>query len=171
MTRILGIDPGSRYTGYGIIDVERGRSVLIVAGRIAAGDGEMAQRLLHIDAELQRIVGEHRPAEAALEDVFVSRNVRSALVLGQARGVAMCVVARAGLPIAEYAASQVKMALTGTGRAEKEQVQHMVRVLLNMQGRVAADAADALAVALTHAQVRSTRLRTGLALTGRWRRT
>lgn len=168
MTRILGIDPGSRYTGYGVVETDRGKSRMLASGRIAAGDGEMGKRLVTIDTELDAIVREFAPEEVAFEEVFVSRNVRSALVLGQARGVALCVAARAGLPISEYAASQVKMALTGSGRAEKEQVQHMVRILLNLQGRLVADAADALAVALTHAQVRNTRLRTGLALAGSW---
>ncbi len=170
MTRILGIDPGSRYTGYGIIDAGPGASRIVASGRISAGDGEMARRLVTIDAELSAVVREYAPEEVAFEEVFVNRNVRSALVLGQARGVALCVAGRAGLAIAEYAPTQIKMALTGTGRAEKEQVQHMVRILLSLKERLAADAADALAVALTHAQVRNTRLRTGLPMTGSWRR-
>ncbi len=170
MTRILGIDPGSRYTGYGIIDVESGNSRLVAHGRVVAGSGELRERLLKIDAELDRLLGEFGPVEAAFEEVFVSRNVRSALILGHARGVALCAVARAGLPVSEYAASQVKMALTGSGRADKDQVQHMVRVMLNLQESLAEDASDALAVALTHAHVRSTRLRTGLPASRRWRR-
>lgn len=170
MTRILGIDPGSRFTGYGIIDSERGKCRIVASGRIATGNGEMAPRLAQIDAELTALIAEFSPQEAAFEEVFVSKNLRSALILGQARGVALCAAARATLPVAEYAATQVKLALTGTGRAEKEQVQHMVRILLNLQGKLVADASDALAVALTHAQVRSTRAATGLALTGRWGR-
>lgn len=171
MTRILGIDPGSRYTGYGIIDHERGQSRLVAAGRIVAGDGDMAGRLVKIDAELSAILREYAPVEAALEEVFVKNNVRSALVLGQARGVALCAVARLAVPVAEYAPTQIKMALTGTGRAEKEQVQHMVKVLLSLQARMPADAADALAVALTHAQVRSTQQRVGAAGLRGWGRT
>ncbi|SFF32059.1 Holliday junction endonuclease RuvC [Fontimonas thermophila] len=170
MTRILGIDPGSRWTGYGIVDVGHGQQRHVASGRIAAGDGEIPQRLVAIDTQLSALVREYAPEEVAFEEVFVSRNVRSALVLGQARGVALCVVARARLPIAEYAASQVKMALTGSGRAEKEQVQHMVRILLGLNNRLAADAADALAVALTHAQVRSTHLRAGVPFPRSWRR-
>ncbi|HEY1078072.1 MAG TPA: crossover junction endodeoxyribonuclease RuvC [Fontimonas sp.] len=170
MTRILGIDPGSRFTGYGIIDSERGKCRVVASGRIAVGNGDMAPRLAQIDAELTALIAEFAPQEAAFEEVFVSKNLRSALILGQARGVALCAAARATLPVAEYAATQVKLALTGTGRAEKEQVQHMVRILLNLQGKLVADASDALAVALTHAQVRSTRAATGLALTGRWGR-
>jgi crossover junction endodeoxyribonuclease RuvC len=170
VTRILGVDPGSRYTGYGVIDTERGHSSLVACGRIAAGTGAMPERLVAIDHELTAVVRDYAPQETAFEEVFVNRNVRSALVLGQARGVALCVAARVGLPIAEYAPAQVKMALTGSGRAEKEQVQHMVKLLLKLQGRLVADAADALAVALTHAQVRGMRQRTGLALAGSWRR-
>ena len=170
MTRIRGIDPGSRYTGYGVIDTERGRGRLVTCGRIVAGTGAMPDRLVTIDRELAGIVRDYVPEETAFEEVFVDRNVRSALVLGQARGVALCVAARIGLPIAEYAPAQVKMALTGSGRADKEQVQHMVKLLLKLQGRLVADAADALAVALTHAQVRGMRQRTGLALTGSWKK-
>lgn len=168
MTRILGIDPGSRYTGYGIIDCDRGRSQVVASGRIAAGDGDISGRLVRIDAELTALLTEFQPAEAALEEVFVKHNVRSALVLGQARGVALCAIARVAVPAAEYAPAQVKMALTGSGRAEKEQVQHMVKVLLGLQGRLQADAADALAIALTHAQVRRTRQATGGSLRS-WR--
>ncbi len=169
-TRILGVDPGSRFTGYGIIDTDRGQSRMVACGRIKAGDGDIGPRLVAIDSELAAIVREYAPIETAFEEVFVDRNVRSALMLGQARGVALCVAARAQLPIAEYAPAQVKMALTGSGRADKEQIQHMVKLLLKLQGKLVADAADALAVALTHAQVRNTRQRTGLALTGSWRR-
>jgi crossover junction endodeoxyribonuclease RuvC len=170
VVRILGIDPGSRYTGYGVIDTGHGSSRLVACGRIAAGTGPMAKRLVAIDRELTALLREHGPQETAFEEVFVDRNVRSALVLGQARGVALCAAARMGLPVAEYAAAQVKMALTGNGRADKDQVQHMVKLLLKLQGRLVADAADALAVALTHAQVRGMRQRTGLALAGSWRR-
>jgi crossover junction endodeoxyribonuclease RuvC len=168
--RILGIDPGSRYTGYGIIDTERGSSRLVACGRIVAGTGPMPERLVAIDRELTALLRDHAPQESAFEEVFVDRNVRSALVLGQARGVAICAAARLALPVAEYAPAQIKMALTGSGRADKEQVQHMVKLLLKLQGRLVADAADALAVALTHAQVRAMRQHTGLALAGSWRR-
>lgn len=170
MTRVLGIDPGSRFTGYGVIDCERDRRTLVVCGRIATGDGEMPSRLLTIDRQLDQIISTYRPDEAAIEEVFVSRNVRSALVLGQARGVAMCALARSGMTVAEYAATQVKMALTGSGRADKDQVQHMVRVMLNARERLAADASDALAVALTHAQVRTMLANTGLPVRRSWRR-
>lgn len=155
--RIIGIDPGSRHTGYGIIESERGRARIITAGRISTASGAMPQRLLQIQQELSAIVREFAPQEAAIEEVFVNRNVQAALVLGQARGVAMCALALASLDVAEYAPAQVKMALTGSGRAEKLQVQHMVKVLLNLHGKLAIDASDALAIALTHAQTRGMR--------------
>lgn len=168
MTRICGIDPGSRYTGYGIIDTERGRSRVVAFGRIDATRGTMPERLLLIQDSLERLFAEHAPQEVALEEVFVSKNAQSALVLGQARGVALCACARAGLAVSEYATASVKLALTGQGRADKEQVLHMVKVLLNLRERIALDASDALAVALTHAHVRSTQQRTGLAFARAW---
>lgn len=168
ITRIFGIDPGSRYTGYGVIDTEKGRSRLVVCGRIDATRGSMPERLLHIHQSLSELLTQHAPQEIALEEVFVSKNAQSALVLGQARGVALCASAKTGAEIAEYATASVKLALTGQGRADKEQVQHMVKVLLNLRERIALDASDALAVALTHAHVRSTRMRTGLAYAKAW---
>lgn len=169
MIRIIGIDPGSRHTGYGIIEADRGRACMIAAGRISTAAGTMPQRLLQIQRELGALLTEFAPAEAAIEEVFVNKNVQTALVLGQARGVALCALAQVGLDVAEYAPAQVKQALTGSGRAEKLQVQHMVKVLLNLQGRMAVDASDALAIALTHAQVRGVRERTGLAVGARSR--
>jgi crossover junction endodeoxyribonuclease RuvC len=168
MTRILGIDPGSRHTGYGVIDCAGGKSRHVASGRISVGDGEMPQRLLKILHQLGTVIAEFKPEEVALEEVFVNKNVMSALVLGQARGAAICAVAQAGLPLAEYAAAQVKVALTGNGRAEKEQVQHMVKILLNLREALAADASDALGVALTHAHVRTTTQRAGVALKKAW---
>ncbi|HEY0917499.1 MAG TPA: crossover junction endodeoxyribonuclease RuvC [Solimonas sp.] len=167
-TRILGIDPGSRFTGYGVIEVAGGKSRHLACGRINATVGEMPERLLKIMRGLGEIIAEYQPQEVALEEVFVNKNVSSALVLGQARGVAMVAAAQAGLPLAEYAATQVKLALVGNGRAEKLQVQHMVKVLLNLREAMAADASDALAVALTHAHVRSTKIRSGLTLNKAW---
>ncbi|HET8882765.1 MAG TPA: crossover junction endodeoxyribonuclease RuvC [Solimonas sp.] len=168
--RIIGIDPGSRHTGYGIIDAERGRARMVAAGRISTASGTMPQRLLQIQDELAALLREHAPAEAAIEEVFVNRNVQTALVLGQARGVALCALAQATLDVAEYAPAQVKLALTGSGRAEKLQVQHMVKVLLNLQGQMAVDASDALAIALTHAQVRGMRERIAPVAGKRWSR-
>lgn len=167
--RILGVDPGSRYTGYGVIECVQGRSRLIVAGRLDVRAGEMPQRLLAVFEGLADLIREFRPDQAAVEETFVNRvNAASALVLGQARGAAVCACAQAGLPVAEYAAAQVKLAIVGNGRADKDQVAHMVRVLLNTREALAADAADALAVALTHAHVGSTVRRTGDALKRAW---
>lgn len=167
-TRILGIDPGSRYTGYGVIETAAQKSRYLACGRISAGDGPMPGRLLKILEGLADIIREHQPQEVALEEVFVNKNIMSALTLGQARGAAICAVAQAGLPLSEYAAAQVKLAITGSGRAEKLQVQHMVKVLLNLRETLVADASDALAVALTHAHVRSTQQRSGAALLKAW---
>lgn len=167
--RILGVDPGSRYTGYGLIESDKGKSRLLAAGRLDVREGAMAERLLAVMNGLTDVIREHGPHEAAVEETFVNRvNAASALVLGQARGAAICACAQAGLPVSEYAATQVKLAITGSGRAEKDQVAHMVRVLLNTRDTFAADAADALAVALTHAHVRMTRARTGDALRRAW---
>jgi crossover junction endodeoxyribonuclease RuvC len=167
-TRILGIDPGSRYTGYGVIESAAQKSHYLACGRINATAGEMPERLLKILEGLAAVIAEFQPQEVALEEVFVNKNAMSALVLGQARGAAICAVAKASLPLSEYAAAQVKLALTGNGRAEKIQVQHMVRILLNLHDTLAADASDALAVALTHAHVRTSRQRSGDALRKAW---
>lgn len=167
--RILGIDPGSRYTGFGIIESGGSRHRLIAAGRLDVRKGSLPERLLAILDGLGAVIREQVPQEAAIEETFVNRvNAASALVLGQARGAAICACGQARLPVAEYAAAQVKLALVGNGRADKDQIAHMVRVLLNTREHFPADAADALAVALTHANVRSTRLRTGVALKRAW---
>jgi crossover junction endodeoxyribonuclease RuvC len=152
--RIIGIDPGSRFTGYGVIEVEGTRSVCIAQGRVVCGDGPLPERLLKILRELNDVVAEHRPQEAAIEEVFVRMNVGSALVLGQARGAAICALAGNGLPLAEYAPARIKSAIAGHGRAEKGQIQHMVKVLLNLREAPVSDASDALAVALCHAHWR-----------------
>ena len=170
MTVILGIDPGSRYTGYGVIECAGQKSRYLDSGRLNVSEGDMSVRLLKIFDGLREIIERHKPAEIAIEETFVNRaNAQSALVLGQARGVAICVCAQAGLPVSEYAAAQVKLAIAGNGRAEKEQVQHMVKVLLNMREKLAADASDALAVALCHAHVRTTNKRAGMILDRAWK--
>lgn len=167
--RILGVDPGSRYTGYGLIESNGQRSTLVAAGRLDVREGAMPERLLAVLNGLAGVIRDYAPQEAAVEETFVNRvNAASALVLGQARGAAICACAQAGLAISEYAAAQVKLAIAGNGRADKYQVAHMVRVLLNTREAFVADAADALAVALTHAHVRTTRLRTGDALRRAW---
>lgn len=152
--RIIGIDPGSRITGYGIIESIANRQRVVAYGCIRTEQGELPQRLLQIQNELAAVLSEHRPDEAAVEQVFVKRNVATAIVLGQARGVAICTLAGHGLALAEYAPAQVKLAVTGNGRAEKQQIQQMVKILLKLVEIPATDAADALAVALCHAHRR-----------------
>jgi crossover junction endodeoxyribonuclease RuvC len=169
--RILGLDPGSRSTGVGIIDVDatgRARHVFHTALNLA-GEESFALRLKRIFDDLGAIVAEYAPGEAAIERVFVARNPDSSLKLGQARGAAICALVHGGLGVSEYAAREVKQAVVGTGGGEKAQVQHMVGVLLNLSGRLQADAADALAIALAHAHVRSSIARLGLPRSA-WRR-
>tara|TARA_B100000902_G_C26427022_1_gene489663 strand:+ start:7 stop:492 length:486 start_codon:yes stop_codon:yes gene_type:complete len=147
---VLGIDPGSRRTGYGLVGV-RDRSVEYVAsGCIKAEIGDMPQRLGTIYRGVSELIGQFHPSEVAIEEVFLAKNPSSALKLGQARGVAIAAAVAAELPVSEYAARRVKQSLVGTGRATKEQVAHMVRVLLKLPGAPQADAADALAIALCH---------------------
>jgi crossover junction endodeoxyribonuclease RuvC len=164
--RILGIDPGSRLTGYGLVEVQGSRSRCVAQGVIRLSGDPLEQRLLQLLAGLRALIGEHRPDEAAMEQVFVKRNVASALVLGQARGAALCAVAEAGLPLHEYAPASIKLAIAGSGRAEKPQIQRMVKVLLNLPAAPVEDAADALACALCHAHGRTLKLRTQRALQG-----
>jgi crossover junction endodeoxyribonuclease RuvC len=154
--RILGIDPGSRVTGFGVIDVLAGGKLHYRdSGCIRLAAPDMAARLCELDGALRQLMDQWTPHEVGIERVFVMRNVDSALKLGQARGVALCAVGRSALPMAEYAPRLVKQTVTGTGAATKEQVQHMVRQLLSLEGRLAADAADALAIAVCHAHHRT----------------
>lgn len=153
--RILGIDPGSRVTGYGLIDVVGIRSQWVAHGCIRCEKGTFSERLLRIYTGLAEIIALHAPCEVAIESVFVKRNASSALVLGQARGVAILAVAASGLALSEYAPAQVKSAVVGNGRAEKEQVKHMIRMLLTLERQPPTDAADALAVAICHAHMGS----------------
>ncbi|MCB1740698.1 MAG: crossover junction endodeoxyribonuclease RuvC [Gammaproteobacteria bacterium] len=154
--RILGIDPGSRVTGYGIIDFERSQARCVSAGSLVLGDGELGERLLRIHTRLGAIIQTYAPTEVVLEQVFMHRNARSALVLGQARGAAVVAALGQGLRMYEYAPNRIKQAVTGRGHAGKEQVQHMVRMLLNLDEMPGADAADALAAAICHAHIRQT---------------
>jgi crossover junction endodeoxyribonuclease RuvC len=148
--RILGIDPGSRVTGYGLVIVgDRGASYL-GSGCIRPRSAAFVDRLGEIYHGVAALIREHDPHEVAIEQVFLASNPASALKLGQSRGAAIAAAAAAGLPVAEYAARSVKLAVVGTGRASKGQVQHMVRVLLRLSGTPASDAADALAIALCH---------------------
>lgn len=169
--RILGIDPGSVRTGVGIVDAgPTGASAHVFHAALeVGGEGAFPQRLRRIFEALGEIIAQWQPQEIAIERVFMSRNADSALKLGQARGAAICAVVARGLEVAEYAPSEIKQAVVGTGGADKAQVQHMVGVLLNLNQSLQADAADALAVALTHAHSRAMVARVGIAAAA-WRR-
>jgi crossover junction endodeoxyribonuclease RuvC len=149
---ILGLDPGLRHTGWGIVAQEGSRLSFVAAGRISP-DSElpMASRLCVLAEGLAALVTRHRPREAAIEETFVNKNAASALKLGQARGAAMLTLAQAGLAISEYAANRIKQSITGYGHADKTQIQAMIGMLLPGSGKLTADAADALAVAICHA--------------------
>ncbi len=150
--RVLGIDPGLERTGWGIIESEGSRLSFIAAGVIRSKPTEtMAVRLCRIDRELSQILETYRPDTAAIEETFVNKNANSSLKLGQARGVAILAPARCGLEVAEYAANTVKKSVVGAGHAAKDQIGMMIKVLLPTSGDLAADAADALAVAICHA--------------------
>jgi len=151
--RVLGVDPGSRRTGFGVIECRGSDYVHVAHGCFNVAGAVMAERLRLIFDGLQALIEEHRPAEVAVERVFVNRNVESALKLGQARGAALCAVPR-GLPVFEYAPRAIKRALVGSGAAEKSQVTHMITTLLSLQGHIGPDASDALAVAVCHAHSR-----------------
>ncbi len=149
--RILGIDPGLRMTGFGVIDWIANRPVYISSGCIKSGEGELPQRLGVILSCLGEVIALHRPEQVAIEKVFVNVNPQSTLLLGQARGAAICAAVLQCLPVAEYTALQVKQAVVGNGHAAKEQVQEMVKRLLNLAAVPSSDAADALACAICHA--------------------
>jgi len=158
--RILGVDPGLSATGWGVIEASGSRLLFRACGCIVSkAETPMAKRLAFIHRELTDLIAEHAPDEGAVEETFVNRDPRSALKLGQARGVALAALALAGLNVAEYAANLVKKTVVGVGHAEKPQVQMMVKMLLPTSQAKTADAADALAVAICHAQHRSARLR------------
>ncbi|MCB1691565.1 MAG: crossover junction endodeoxyribonuclease RuvC [Pseudomonadales bacterium] len=152
MTLILGIDPGSRITGYGVIRAQGSHVTYIASGCIRTSSGEMPARLGEIFEGVTEIIEHHGPAEVAIERVFMARSADSALKLGQARGVAIAAAVSRGLPIHEYEARKVKQAIVGTGAATKAQVQNMVSRLLSLAGEPQSDAADALAIALCHTQ-------------------
>jgi len=149
--RILGIDPGLRVTGFGVIEQSGGKLRYVTSGCVRSGAGELAGRLKVILDGLAEVIDANRPQQVAIEKVFVNVNPQSTLALGQARGTAICAAVIAGLPVAEYTALQVKQAVVGKGHAKKEQVQHMVRRLLALPGDPSPDAADALACAICHA--------------------
>jgi crossover junction endodeoxyribonuclease RuvC len=154
--RILGIDPGSQVTGFGVVDTVGNRTTVVEWGSIRTG-GEHSDRLRNIFVGVGQIVREYRPAEIVIERVFLSRNADSALKLGQARAAAICATFEANVPIYEYSARHIKKAVVGRGAAEKDQVQRMVQMILGVREAIAADAADALAAAICHANARTLR--------------
>lgn len=159
--RILGIDPGLRVTGYGLIEARGQRLSYVSSGCIRTGAGSLPARLGVIARDVAFLIAESSPTEVAVEKVFVNVNPNSTLLLGQARGAAIAAAVLAGMPVAEYTAGQVKQAVVGGGRAAKTQVQAMVARLLALPGTPAQDAADALATAICHAHAT-----TGLGLAG-----
>jgi crossover junction endodeoxyribonuclease RuvC len=153
--RIIGIDPGLRRTGWGVVEIEGNRLSFIGCGSVATDDrNDLAMRLLAIHDGLMRVLEEFRPDEAAVEATFVNKDAKSTLKLGQARGIAMVVPARAGVPVAEYAPNLVKKSIVGVGHGDKSQVRMMIGVLLPKADPTSDDAADALAIAVTHAHHR-----------------
>jgi crossover junction endodeoxyribonuclease RuvC len=156
--RIIGIDPGLRNLGWGIIECEGSRLSFVACGSVHSdAAAPLAERLRQLHDGLAQVLRDHGPIEAAVEETFVNRDPQSALKLGQARGIALLTPALAGLPVAEYAANLVKKTVVGAGHAEKAQIAMMVRILLPKSDVKSADAADALAVAITHAQHRGAR--------------
>ncbi len=152
MNRILGIDPGSRLTGYGVIDADRGALSFVACGVVKTNTKyPFANRINEIFDGINEVIQLHSPNAAAVEDVFMSSNPRTALKLGQARGAAIVAIMQNGLSMCDYSPRMVKQAVAGYGQADKAQVQHMVKVLLSLKGSPSSDAADALAVAICHA--------------------
>lgn len=154
MPIILGIDPGSRCTGFGVIQTDGVRHRYVASGAIRTTDSDMSVRCFEIFSSLQTIITTYQPTEAGIEQVFVSHNPNSAIKLGQARGAALVALASAGLSMGEYSPRKVKQAIVGYGGADKVQVQHMVKMLLNLSDLPQVDAADALAIALCHSHSR-----------------
>ncbi|MCX4160396.1 MULTISPECIES: crossover junction endodeoxyribonuclease RuvC [Paraburkholderia] len=149
--RILGIDPGLRVTGFGVIDQSGHQLAYVASGVIKTSDADLPSRLGTIFEGISTLIRQHAPDQSAIEKVFVNVNPQSTLLLGQARGAAICGLVAGGVPVAEYTALQLKQAVVGYGRATKEQMQHMVVRLLNLSGLPGTDAADALGMAICHA--------------------
>ncbi|HEX2138159.1 MAG TPA: crossover junction endodeoxyribonuclease RuvC [Woeseiaceae bacterium] len=148
--RILGLDPGSRLTGFGVVDFVDDRAAYVASGSVRSCEGSFAERLRLIFRSIGEITAEYRPHAVVIETVFVHRNAGSALKLGQARSAALCATFERDIEVFEYAPREIKQAVVGTGAATKAQVQHMVRSLLQLEGQPTPDAADALAAALCH---------------------
>lgn len=159
--RILGIDPGSRLTGFGVLDFAGDQATYVASGTVKSLDGDFPNRLKQIFESVSGIVNEYAPDVVAIESVFMHKNASSALKLGQARSAALCATFAGNVEIHEYAPREIKQAVVGTGSATKEQVQHMVVSLLCLESSPATDAADALAAALCHGHQRRIRLRLG----------
>ncbi len=166
--RILGIDPGSRFTGFGVLDFEDNRLVYVASGTIKSPDGTFPDRLKKIFVSVNDIVEQYQPDVVAIESVFMARNAGSALKLGHARSAALCATFAFDVEVFEYAPREIKQAVVGTGSASKEQIQHMVIAILNLQGVPSPDAADALATALCHGNrnALSSRLANSMAMAG-----
>ncbi|HED40206.1 MAG TPA: crossover junction endodeoxyribonuclease RuvC [Chromatiales bacterium] len=152
--RILGIDPGSRVTGFGVIDVSGARVSYVASGCVRTTDGTLPERLKTIYEGVAEVVRSYQPLEMAIENVFMQKNAASALKLGQARGAAICAVITQAVDVHEYSPTQIKQAVVGRGHADKVQVQHMVTALLKLPEPPQDDAADALACALCHSNTR-----------------
>jgi crossover junction endodeoxyribonuclease RuvC len=159
--RILGIDPGSRITGFGVLDFDGDKPIYVTSGIVKSQDGTFAERLKRIYLSIGEIVAEYRPDIVAVETVFMARNAGSALKLGQARSAALCATFAYELEVHEYAPREIKQAVVGTGAATKEQVQHMIIAMLQLSAAPSADAADALATAICHGHQRALRKRLG----------
>jgi len=162
--RIIGVDPGSRITGIGIVESDGRYSKHIFSTCIRLGNDPFPERLGRIYKEIELILQKYQPQQMAIEDVFLSKNPSSALKLGQARGAAICATVMQNIPVFEYSAREIKLAVVGKGNADKSQVQHMVKLLLNLQGKIQEDTADGLAIALSHAHVGATKARLQAAL-------
>jgi crossover junction endodeoxyribonuclease RuvC len=159
--RILGIDPGSRVTGFGVVDFVRSEPVYVASGTVRSQDGDFPRRLRQIFESVAAVVDEYRPDIVAVESVFMHRNAASALKLGQARSAALCATFSRTLEVHEYAPREIKLAVVGTGSASKEQVQHMIVSLLRLSAAPSPDAADALAAAICHGHQQRLRQRLG----------
>lgn len=151
MPVILGIDPGSNITGFGVIEAVKNKYKYIASGCIRTNKNHLGKQLQQIFAGISEIISSYQPTEVAIEQIFMHANVSSALKLGQARGAAIVAIAQENIKIAEYSARAVKQAVVGYGNAEKSQVQHMIKLLLQLKNRPAVDEADALAIAICHA--------------------
>ena len=156
MIRILGIDPGSRITGYGVVEYTPRGIRYVASGCIRVKSDDFPERLKQIFDGVSQVIELYQPEQMAIEQVFMHKNADSALKLGQARGAAICATLHRQLPVFEYAARQVKQALVGKGNADKLQVQHMVKILLGIQGDMQIDASDALAIGLCHSHYQET---------------